>query len=381
MSRIRSAKTQGTRVRLALSISTLGTGGAERVLTILANAWAAQDHEVTLITFDAASAVPIFPLLPKVRLVQLGLMAKSKDLQQAIKSNISRIAALRRTLQLIQPDVVVSFIDTMNVTTLSAAWGTGIPVVVSERIDPHHHEIGTVWSNLRRITYPWADTVVVQSQRAAAYFAGTDVETRIIQNPVALPENETSSTRADGRPQLLTLGRLHPQKQQELLVVAFAKIATLHPEWTLTIHGEGPERPRLECLIATLGMTDRVLLPGMTTEPLSRLAGADLFALTSAYEGFPNALVEAMAVGLPVVSFDCPSGPAELITHGENGLLVPPGDVEALAAALDRLMSDPAERERLGARAREVRERLALPRILAMWDEVLEGAIARRRRR
>jgi glycosyltransferase involved in cell wall biosynthesis len=170
---------------------------------------------------------------------------------------------------------------------------------------------------------------------------------------------------------------LQPEKGHERLLQAFATLAPRHPTWTLTIYGEGPERPRLEAAIATLGLGERVFLPGATTEPFARLAEADLFVLSSTYEGFPNALCEAMAVGLPVVSFDCPSGPAELITHSVDGLLVPPGDVGGLAAALDRLMGAPTERAQLGARAREVRERLTLPAILAMWDDVLQPAIQR----
>ncbi|MEB3328320.1 MAG: glycosyltransferase family 4 protein [Candidatus Sericytochromatia bacterium] len=365
----------GRSKRLLLVISTLGTGGAERVLTLLANAWSAMGHEVTLVTFDAPDAEPFFLLAPAVKRVGLNAMRASAGVWEALRNNASRLRKLRQAVRAAQPDVVVSFIDTTNVTTLLAVSGLSFPVVVSERTDPHHHAIGRAWTRLRRLTYPRATAVVVQSHRAAAYFANTTVTPLVIPNPVKLPALPARTVASDERHRLVTLGRLQPVKGQEKLLSAFARLAPHHPSWTLTIHGEGPERAQLEATVSALGLQNRVFLPGATTEPFARLVEADLFVLSSAREGFPNALCEAMAVGLPVVSFDCPSGPAELITHNVDGLLVPPGDVEALAAALDRLMGDPAERARLGTRAREVRERLALPRILAMWDEVFREAL------
>ncbi len=127
-----------------------------------------------------------------------------------------------------------------------------------------------------------------------------------------------------------------------------------------------------------LGLAGRAHLPGRHDDPAALFSRAGLFALSSRFEGFPNVLCEAMACGAPVVGFDCPNGPGEIIEHGSNGLLVPPGDVDALAAALQRLLGNPAERARLGARALDIRTRLAPGRILAQWEELLARVAGRR---
>jgi glycosyltransferase involved in cell wall biosynthesis len=156
--------------------------------------------------------------------------------------------------------------------------------------------------------------------------------------------------------------------------LAFAQLKERHPNWNLTILGEGPLRQVLESLRDQLGLTSRVFLLGYVRDTYYYLKKADLFVMCSRFEGFPNALCEAMACGIPVISTDCPSGPREIIRSGENGLLVQPEDVNALALAMDSLMSDEKERKRLGSRAVEVIERFSLEKIMRMWEEVLDAS-------
>jgi glycosyltransferase involved in cell wall biosynthesis len=169
------------------------------------------------------------------------------------------------------------------------------------------------------------------------------------------------------------MGRLVRQKGFDLLLEAFARCRTSHPRWTLRILGRGEERQALEAQARALNLGDAVEFAGVVKNPQDHLAQSQLFVLSSRYEGFPNALLEAMASGLAVVATDCPTGPADIVTHDENGLLVPAGDVGALAAAMDRLMSDAGERRRLGERAREVQARFAPETILAAWDRLLRA--------
>jgi glycosyltransferase involved in cell wall biosynthesis len=178
---------------------------------------------------------------------------------------------------------------------------------------------------------------------------------------------------------LVAVGRLVPQKGFDLLLRAFARLSSRHPEWNLVIWGEGPERANLERLREELCLTEASSLPGNHPRIYEALAESDLFVLSSRFEGFPNALCEAMAVGLPVVSFECPSGPAQIIRPGLDGVLVPPEDINGLEQALDRLMSDPALRVSMGTKARDVIERFSLEQILARWEVCIEEVLSPRK--
>lgn len=361
-------------MRITLVTSTISGGGAEGVLTRMANYWAERAHEVTLITVGSAKE-DVYPLHPGVRRIGLGLMGQSPHVGAAWWNNFRRLKRLRQAIKVSHPDVVLSFIDKMNVLTLAASLGLGIPVIVSERNDPRHHDIGAVWTRIRRLLYPQATAVVVQTDGVriwAERFLKSHM-VHVIPNAVSVPDVVRNGRTEIQRPgwRIAAIGRLEPQKGLDILLKAFAQCARKHSDWSLIIVGEGRERKRLETLAVELGIADRVSMPGRMLEPWKTLCGADLFVLSSNYEGFPNVLMEAMACGLAAVSTDCPSGPREIIRDGVDGLLVPPNDVAALAGAMDRLMADAAERQRLGARAPEVAERFSRDKIMNLWDELV----------
>lgn len=376
--------------RLLLFTHAITSGGAERVLTILANAWAAKGWDVTLATLDDGSVPPFYPLDPRLRHVPLAASRQSAAgralarvdvnrgplrwlLQSKLATlwNMSRRALwVRRGLVALKPELVVSFIDQVNILALLALAGTGIPVIISERIDPAHHRIGWAWNALRVLTYPWADRLVVQGEGIQRQFHGrVRRRSRVIPNPVLCPpaHPEPASLVREGQT-MVAVGRLVPQKGFDLLLKAFARLAPRHPGWKLVIWGEGPERENLENLREKLGLNECCALPGNHPRIYEALAAADLFVLSSRFEGFPNALCEAMAMGLPVVSFDCPSGPAQIIRPGQDGFLVSLGDQEEFERALDRLMTDAALRASMGALARDVIKRFSLEQILARWE-------------
>jgi GalNAc-alpha-(1->4)-GalNAc-alpha-(1->3)-diNAcBac-PP-undecaprenol alpha-1,4-N-acetyl-D-galactosaminyltransferase len=361
-------------MRITLVISTFAAGGAERVMSSMANYWAERGEDVTLITLSSQSK-DWYTLDPRIKRVGLGVLSISTHIGQAIRHNVRRIIWLRRALRRARPDIVISFLDTTNVLTLMANWGFGIPVIVSERIDPHQDPIGLAWSGLRSLLYRHADAVVVQScvvRDWALRLQGIKA-IYVIPNPVNPIRNgsEHTSSRHGSSHIIVAMGRLVRQKGFDILIEAFGRCAAKHSNWSLVILGEGPERASLQTIAAGLGIADRVSLAGQCQEPATILKGADLFVLSSRYEGFPNALLEAMACKLAVISTDCPSGPRDIIRNGVDGVLVPSNDVTALADAMDRLMANSDERRRLGTGALEVIERFSMERIMTMWDEAV----------
>jgi glycosyltransferase involved in cell wall biosynthesis len=233
------------------------------------------------------------------------------------------------------------------------------------------------------VLYPSARAVVVQTAGISQWAQRIVRKEAIYVIPNPISEQFLGSHESNGTSSyhtVVAIGRMEPQKGFDRLLTAFAKCARRHPEWTLRIVGEGTERPQLHALAVKLKLESRIRFDTVTKEPEKVLRDSDLFVLSSRYEGFPMVLLEAMACGLPVISFDCPTGPREMIRDGIDGVLVPPDDVEALAKAMDGLMGAQQERQRLAARAVEVSERFGLSRVMAMWSEVL-GKAARAGRR
>lgn len=361
-------------MRVTLVITNLDSGGAERAASIMSNYWAQEGWEVTLLTFDDGSTPPFYDLDTRIRLISLDIYPVSSNPIAAIGNNLKRIYMLRQAIRESEPDVIISITTFVNILVLFATRGLGVPVVVSEQNDPLTSPIGSVWAWLRRWTYTFEAQVVVPTERAKAYFSPTiKARTTAIPNPMTpLPDTGTASPELMlDKPSIVAMGRFYPQKGLDLLLKAFARIKDRHPDWTVTILGDGPLRPDLESLRDTLGLEDRVHLPGRVKNPHEVLAQAELFVLPSRSEGWPMALGEAMSCGLPVIASDCRTGPREMIRDGVDGVLVPPEDVEALATAMGQLMSDESARKRLASRAVEITERFGLEKVMRMWEEVL----------
>jgi glycosyltransferase involved in cell wall biosynthesis len=360
---------------VAVVIHSLSGGGAERTAARLASHWAGQGLDVTLITLDTADK-DIYAVHERVRRVGLGLMSVSASRWQAVRNNVSRVMLLRRAIRDSRAGSVVSLTEKMNVTTLLACARTPLNVVICERTDPRHHHIGRFWSWLRRRTYPRCRGLVVQTEGVRTW-ARAMVRNRpvyVIPNAAWAEPAQQLAPRSPGEPhRIIGLGRLADHKGFDLLAESFARVAPRHPDWNLEIHGEGDQRQLLEQFRAKHGLEERLALPGWNHNPQEALARGSLFVLPSRYEGFPNALLEAMAVGLPCISFDCESGPREILRHEVDGLLVPAQDVDAMARAMERLMSDPQLRAQFGKRSAEVLARFSPDRFFLQWDAVLRG--------
>lgn len=360
-------------MRIGCVIASLGSGGAERVMLSLCTAWAARGDSVTLFTFD--DGAQDFHAVPTgVTRVALDIAGVSSSPLAAIRANVVRLRTLRGALRGHSLDIIVSFTDRTNVSTLLASRGLGIPVVISERIDPRRHEIGAAWSALRQVAYRWAAALVVQTERVRSWAEShvSPARVHVIGNP--LREVAAPPLAAGARAETIAaVGRLVPQKGFDTLLGAFALVHRSHPTWRLVISGEGPMRASLEAQIRTLGLSAVVSLPGRTSTVDDVLAESAVFVLSSRYEGFPNVLLEAMASGCACVATDCDSGPSDLLAHEAMGLLVPVDDVVALAGAITRVLDDPAYRSRLGEAARASTQRFAPARVLQAWDVVFDA--------
>jgi GalNAc-alpha-(1->4)-GalNAc-alpha-(1->3)-diNAcBac-PP-undecaprenol alpha-1,4-N-acetyl-D-galactosaminyltransferase len=364
-------------MRCTLIIHSLNAGGAERVISNMANYWAAHGWEINLLTFEEDRKKPFYNLDSQISHIPLGIAGYSPNPIMGIWNNLTRIQALRTAIINSKPNVVISFMHKTNEIVLLATRWLNVPVIVSERIDPVRHSTGKIWEQLRQWTYPLADRIVVQTKRAGDYFS-PKLQKRIcvISNPVLLPPDAKElSDKLLSQRSLIAMGRLVPQKGFDILLEALAKLKDRYPEWTLTILGEGELRPQLESLRNKLGLGDRVHLVGRVKNPHVFLKQADIFIMSSRFEGFPNALCEAMACGLPVISTDCPNGPREIIRDGVDGILVPNEDVPELVTAMERLMYDEKERQSLGDRAKEVTERFGLEKVMSIWESLINEVI------
>jgi GalNAc-alpha-(1->4)-GalNAc-alpha-(1->3)-diNAcBac-PP-undecaprenol alpha-1,4-N-acetyl-D-galactosaminyltransferase len=364
-------------MRIMLAVSSMTAGGAERVAATLVNHWSANGHKVALITV-ASTDLDFYPIDERVTRIALGLSRSSRGWCDFVVDNFKRVRKLRSAIRDFKPKVILSFIDSTNVRMLLASIGTGIPVIVEEHIDPKQHPLGRIVRLLRRLLYKRASAVVVLTP-GIAQWASSFVKKEaihVIPNPISeqFCKNGKLKPERNGH-RVIAIGRLEAQKGFDMLLRAFAQCAQEHPGWTLNIIGDGSERDRLQALAVVLHIDDRVSWALVVKEPERELHRSDLFVLSSRYEGLPMVLLEAMACGLPVVSFDCPSGPREIIRDGEDGLLVPPYDIDALTKAMSRLMGSEDERKRLGEGAAHVVERFGLAKIADMWTTVFEQAL------
>jgi len=354
-----------------------GPGGAERAMSYLV-AYLTRRHTVTLLTLEGLDKHSFYPVpdsLKQIRIDKLG----SSGIRRLFRV-LSRPARIRQEVLAFAPDVVISFMDTMNMTALISCLGLGIPVVISERNDPALHRIGRIKEVLRDRLYPLARLVVAQTPRVANYFqASLQPKVRIIANavPTAPVSARPDRPNAAERLRIIAVGRFEPHKGFDRLIDAFAGIAKEWPDWDLVIIGEGPERAKLERLVRRHGVDDRVCLPGVVADIYRELAVSHLMAFPSRYEGFPNALAEGMAAGLPAVGHEGVSGVEDLIIDEKTGVLVDwERGTTAWAMALSALMGDARRRQELGNAARKHVLQWAPSRILELWQVVLTEALS-----
>lgn len=354
---------------LLLITGSMESGGAARQLADMANFWARKDIDTALATWSGAPSEDAYPLDARVVRLDLSVPNTVSGFLSKARFHMRRVRKLRDLLMADRPKAILSFITESNVLTILAARGLGIRTIVSERVEPSCNvTLARTWRVLRSVTYARADAIAVQTRSAATWIARhLKKEATVIPNSLRkLPDAVRMR-----EPLVLAVGRLAHQKGFDVLIRAFADLSLSFPEWSLVIVGEGPERARLEQLRAERRLDERVSLPGQVSNVEDWLARATLVVQPSRYEGFPNAVLEAMGMGVAVISTDCRAGPSDIIDHGVNGMLVPVDDVVALAGAMSDLMSQPDVRARLGSEALAVRHKFRQDRLMTEWEAVL----------
>lgn len=366
--------------KIAFHLNSLQQGGAERVVSNLANRFAKEGYEVVIAT--EWYGTDEFALDQKVRRVHVGLTKEDED-RSRISKMLRRIWYLRRFMKKEKPDVIVAFTRGVLYRALAAGIGTGIPVVISVRTDPVGHYDKKADKLRIPLLFPHAAGCVFQTEGAKAFFAPYLQEnSRIILNPlnpkyVGVPEPAVRTKN------VVQSGRLVDFKNQPMLIRAFLKVHEKHPDYTLKIYGPDSKdgtKEILESIIHENHAEDFVKLMGGSNTLEKDLADAALYAFSSDWEGLPNALMEAMALGLPVVSTDCPcGGPKTLIEDGVNGLLVPIMDEKAMTDGILRLIEDRELAERLGREARKISERANEDAVFEQWQTYLQECCKKNR--
>jgi glycosyltransferase involved in cell wall biosynthesis len=365
-------------MKILLFIHSLHYGGAERVAMNLSSEWVAQGLDVSVVTLTS-TASDFYALHDSVERITLDLAGGSGGLAGAVLANVRRMLALRRVLRQVKPDVVLGIETRPSILAILAGLGLPCKVIATEHIHPPMLFEGKLWECLRRWTYPFADKVVALTQKSKVWLqdncnckAVTVIPNSIsLPIPVVEPVVSPQQVVGAGRRVLLAAGRMAEQKGFDILIDSFGRIASDFPAWDLVILGDGHDRHSLVAQVAAAGLGERVLLPGQVGNMPDWYERADLYVLSSRFEGFSMTIVEAMASGCAVVSFDCDAGPGDIITHGHDGLLVRQvGDPQELANALSTLMSDDETRALMAARARAVVERFSVARVFSMWRDV-----------
>lgn len=356
------------KIRIVFVTRSMWAGGAERVISELLKYMVTARFQCSIVTIDDEKVLYHIP-------AEADLFVIGKKSENPHVDKFLRYKALRKTIVELKPDVVLSMPEDIGIFVIPALLGTKIPVVVSERNNPVVMPNKKVTRIFRKVFYPFGAGFVFQTKQASDFFSPRiRKKSTVLPNPLDLtriPEKKTFRNK-----EIVAAGRLDKQKNFPLLINAFGIFQQYHPEYSLKIFGEGMLRSELESLAARTLNTGTYSLPGRTSSLLGQINGAAMFVLTSDYEGMPNVLIEAMAIGVPVISTNCPAGgSADLIEDGVNGLLVPVGDVDKLVWAMKKIAESDEFADEVAKNAEVVKQRLDSNIVAAQWSEYVESIV------
>lgn len=358
--------------KIVFVIGMMGNGGAERVIAALSNQFVKNGIGVRIITIY--NDQQDYPLKESVELIPI----KCKNPVRLFRP-IERIRLIRRLIEEFQPDCVISFLADVNIHTLLAMKGSNIPVIVSERNDPQRDPKSSYKRKIRNRVYGWASGYVFQTPDAMAYFKNIipdNAKTAVIPNPLTggLPYYEFNPSNR----RLITACRLNVQKNLPLMIDAVGDVIASGRKCYLDIYGTGPLQQELNEYIQTKGLENSVFLKGFSKDIHREMCGSAAFIISSDYEGISNSMLEALAIGVPVIATDCPVGGARLfIQNGKNGFLTRVGNREELAESIKMMLDNPLKAFQMGQKASKIRTVLNADIITNKWrlfiDQIISG--------
>ncbi len=350
-------------MKIMFYINSIHHGGAERVMTNLANQFAETENEVVLVTsFKSEWEYPLVSAVKRISMFD-------GYIKGALKRNYLLVKNLRKIMKAEKPDVIVSFMAEPNFRTVIASRGLKSRVILSVRNDPNKEYGNFLFRFLAKNLFKRADGIVFQTEDAKSWFP------KKVQEKSAIIFNQVDESFFNAKvdyenKDIITVGRLTSQKRHDLLIKAYSEICSKIDN-KLLIYGEGNLKSQLQSLINSLNLQDRVILMGATKDVVCALENCGIFVLSSDYEGLPNALMEAMSVGLPCISTDCPCGGPKSLFDGNGGVLVSVDNLSELKDAMLLLCEDKEQRITLGNIAKEKAKRFMPNVVFSKWQDFL----------
>ena len=357
------------RKTIAFYIGSLTRGGAEHVMVNLASFFCTRGYKVYLVT--KLIEEPEYEVPEGVTRI-LADITQDEESDSRICNLLRRISKLRNIWKDIKPDIIISFIKKNNLMAIASSRGLSIPVAVSIRSDPARELQGKLFRYLSFFMFGFADGIIMQTNRAVGFLPN-----RLKKKAIVLPNSVSvsgleSALHTKRKKDIVCVGRIDDNKNQRMLIRAFDEIKNDNPEWSLHLYGDGELRKELEERYSQ----DRIVFHGHTEDVSKYINDASIFVLPSKREGMPNALIEAMCLGLACIATDCPcGGPADLIENNKNGILIPVDDKKALTEQLTKLISDNRFREKIGNNARYISERFDPGIVNRRWEDYIEKLI------
>lgn len=357
-------------MKITFFIGSLYGGGAERVTCNLASFLVQHGHEVEILTmseteqtYELDKRVTSKVLLPLI------------DRKGKMWNTVIRLLRFFRYMRQHETDIYIVMLPKTTIMLLLFKWLSEAKVIAAERVDPAAYS--SLIAKVLKKYASRADGWVFQTKDAKKWYgeAIKNCKTIVIPNAINLLFIR-APYKGTRRKVIAGVGRLSKQKNFSLLIRAFAKISPDFPDYSLTIYGKGDMESELKDLAVTLGVQEKVQFPGNIQNIADEMEKNTMFVLSSDFEGMPNALMEAMALGVPCIATDCPcGGPRYLIQNDVNGLLVPVGDVDEMAEAMSKVLGDPKKAKNLGEEARKITERLEPNKVYGEWEKFIYAVV------